>query len=139
MSRSPRVYVSILLSLEILIGIVAVLGGLVFMFFKSAEHTLFGDFIRAFVIVCNILGLGWRFQSPIINVVQFALVYGYLKRKGWAWTIGLTFSVVGILWQILLTVYVIGWIMGLVINGLIIYCLRKPEVKQFFGKDLDGN
>lgn len=139
MSKSLRVYVSILISLEILIGIVAVLGGLVFMLFKSAEHTLFGDFIRAFVVGCNILGLGWRFQSPIINVVQFVLAYGYLKRKGWAWTIGFTFSLVGILWQLLLTIYVIGWIMGLAVNGLIIYWLRKPEVRKFFGKDVDGN
>jgi hypothetical protein len=71
----------------------------------------------------------------ILGILYFAVGIGFFGGKGWAWTLGIIVSVVGIV----LDIVQIGFggyssILGLIIGILIIYYLMRPHVKAFFGK-----
>ncbi len=71
----------------------------------------------------------------ILGILYLAVGIGFFSGKGWAWTLGIIVSVVGII----LDVVQIGFggyssIVGLIIGFLIIYYLMRPHVKAFFGK-----
>lgn len=78
--------------------------------------------------------------------------YGLLKGKGWAWTITVVLSIVSVVIRIIsviptsmfnasfpsdmnaLVSRIIAHIVGLAINGVILYYLYRPNVKAYFGK-----
>lgn len=67
----------------------------------------------------------------LLGLLSFVFAYGLLNGKGWAWTITLIFSILGIL------INLVGLpvtILGLAINVIVIYYLTRPYVKAFFGK-----
>jgi hypothetical protein len=71
----------------------------------------------------------------ILGILYLAVGIGFFGGKGWAWTLGIIVSVVGII----LDIVQIGFggyssIVGLIIGLLIIYYLMRPHVKAFFGK-----
>ena len=67
----------------------------------------------------------------IIGIASFAVAYGYLNGRGWAWTLGLVIAALGLLMGIL---SLPEGVVGLPIDALIIYYLTRPHVKRFFGK-----
>jgi len=71
----------------------------------------------------------------ILGILYLAVGIGFFSGKGWAWTLGIIVSVLGIV----VDVVQIGFggyssIVGLIIGLLIIYYLMRPHVKAFFGK-----
>jgi uncharacterized membrane protein (DUF2068 family) len=63
------------------------------------------------------------------------MAYGLWKGKGWAWTITLILSYVGIALGIVSIVTGnIGAVFHLIINIIVVYYLYRPNVKMFFGK-----
>ena len=63
------------------------------------------------------------------------MAYGLWKGKGWAWTITLILSYVGIALGIASIVTGnIGAVFHLIINIVVVYYLYRPNVKLFFGK-----
>jgi hypothetical protein len=89
------------------------------------------------------VGIGYLFVS-----------YGLLKGKGWAWIITVILTIVAIVVQIVSGVTasmfnasfiddsnsfvtgIIAQIVGIAINGVILYYLYRPNVKAFFGRSL---
>jgi len=71
----------------------------------------------------------------ILGILYLAVGVGFLGGKGWAWTLGIIVSIIGIV----LDVVQIGFgaysnVLGLIIGIIIVYYLTRPDVKAFFGK-----
>lgn len=81
----------------------------------------------------------------IIGIIYFAVSYGLLKGKGWAWTITLIVTIIGLIIQIVSAIFyatithsiliaLASHIIGIIINAVIIYYLQRSYVKAFFNK-----
>jgi len=70
-----------------------------------------------------------------LGLAYFVMAFGLLKGKGWAWTITVVLSCIGIaLGLVSIVSGHIGAIFNIVINGVILYYSYRPYVKSFFGK-----
>jgi len=67
----------------------------------------------------------------ILGLISLFIAYGLWTDKGWAWTLCLVFSIIGLILSIL---SIPSGIISLIINILILYYLTRPHVKAFFGK-----
>ena len=104
--------VTIIAILLIIAGVISLVGGLILL----------------------IVLVGFIFLA--LGIAYLVMAYGLWKGKGWAWTISLILSGIGIIMGI---VYIIqdniaGGIASIIINGVIIYYLYRPNVKAYFGK-----
>jgi hypothetical protein len=99
-------------------------------------------------------GIGIVIGSIILAVgIGYLIVsYGLLKGKGWTWTVTVILTVIAIAIQIISVISssmfnasfsadmnalasgIISHIIGLAINGVILYYLYRPHVKVYFGK-----
>jgi uncharacterized membrane protein (DUF2068 family) len=71
----------------------------------------------------------------VIGIGYLAVSYGLLKGRGWAWSITLILSYIGIALAIISIVTGNFLpIINLAINIVIVYILYRPQVKAFFGK-----
>jgi len=71
----------------------------------------------------------------ILGILYLAVGVGFLGGKGWAWTLGMIVSIIGIV----LDGVQIGFgaysnVLGLIIGIIIVYYLTRPHVKAFFGR-----
>ncbi len=64
------------------------------------------------------------------GVAALIVSYGLWTGKSWAWWIYIIMLILGILSSLLSLPH---GIVGIVINGLIIYYMTRPHVKQYFG------
>lgn len=87
----------------------------------------------------SIIGIG----LIILAIVNFIVAWGLLKGKGWAWTIAVIVTIISLVIGIIIVVLngvvgdfssIIGQIVGIVINGIILWYLYRPNVKSYFGK-----
>lgn len=85
-----------------------------------------------------------------VGIGYLVVSYGLLKGKGWAWTTTVVLSIIAIIVQIISAITtasvllsydinaswagIISHIIGIAINGVIIYYLFRSHVKAFFGK-----
>jgi uncharacterized membrane protein (DUF2068 family) len=104
--------VTIIAILLIIAGVISLVGGLILL----------------------IVLVGFIFLA--LGIAYLVMAYGLWKGKGWAWSISLILAGIGIIMGI---VYIIqdnlaGGIVSIIINGVIIYYLFRPNVKAFFGK-----
>ena len=99
-------------------------------------------------------GVGIAIGAIVLAVgVGYLIVsYGLLKGKGWAWIITVMLTIIAIAVQIVSGITasmfnasfiddtnsfvtgIIAQIVGIAINGVILYYLYRPNVKAFFGK-----
>jgi uncharacterized membrane protein HdeD (DUF308 family) len=101
-----------------IVAILTVIGGLIFLGF--------GLLFLIFGIGIILLALG---------IAYMVMAYGLWKGKGWAWTITLILSAIGIVVALIsIAAGNIGAIFSIVIHGVVIYYLYRPNVKAFFGK-----
>lgn len=120
--------VTILAVLEFLIGLFSLLGGLVAVA-GAAFVGLVG--VAALAVVALALGV----FLVIMGIFSLLIGYGLWTGKSWAWTIGVIFSILGIIGGIIsLATGNTGSIVGLILQVLIIYYLTRPYVKAYFGK-----
>jgi hypothetical protein len=87
-----------------------------------------------------------------IGIGYLVVSYGLLKGMAWAWTITVILTIIAIVIQIISVVSaslvsasyfsdldalvsgIIAHIIGIAINGVILYYLYRPNVKAYFGK-----
>jgi hypothetical protein len=87
-----------------------------------------------------------------VGIGYLVVSYGLLKGKGWAWIVTVILTIIAIAIQIIsiisssmfnasfstdinaLISEIIAHIIGLAINGVILYYLYRPNVKTYFGK-----
>jgi uncharacterized membrane protein HdeD (DUF308 family) len=100
------------------IAILTIIGGIIFL-------------VSGLVLL--IIGIGIILLA--LGIAYLVMAYGLWKGKGWAWTITLILSAIGIIVAIVsIATGNVGAIISIIINGVIIYYLYKPNVKAFFGK-----
>jgi uncharacterized membrane protein HdeD (DUF308 family) len=90
------------------------------------------SFVSGLILLIILVGIVFL----ALGIAYFVMAYGLWKGRGWAWTISLILSWIGIIAGI---VYIIqdnlgGGIVNIIINGVIIYYLTRANVKAFFGK-----
>ena len=105
--------VTILAILEIIGGIIAIVSGFIVtpLFVFDAFSVVIGPILI------------------ILGIVSFFLAWGLLKGKSWAWTLALIITIISVIFD--LTSFNV---IGLVIDGIILYYLFRPHVKDYFGK-----
>src|SRR2546426_8519365 len=132
MQRPPRpIGITILAVLEILIGIVGLLGSLVIIGFSALFSTIptVGSLIGAVGLIIGGVVL-------FFSLIWLTTGVGFLHGRSWSWTLGMIFSILSLLGAIgALTIGLItGGVGGLIFWGLILYYLTRTHVKAFFGK-----
>ncbi len=121
----------------VLIGLGLLLGTLVASAEIANQLTLAGypgltglgvSLISTIVILLGVIVL-------ILGILYLAVGVGFFGGKGWAWTLGVIVSVIGIILNIVqIAVGSFGSVISLLIGLLILYYLMRPHVKSFFGK-----
>ena len=100
------------------IAILTVIGGIIFL---------------ASGLVLLIIGIGIILLA--LGIAYLVMAYGLWKGRGWAWTITLIVSAIGIIVGIASIIFDnLGGIITIIINAVVIYYLYRPNVKAFFGK-----
>lgn len=114
--------ITILAILEIILGVLYGLGGLLFLVAAGfiAEYTY-----SAIGAISSSIGTGLL----IFALVRFVLAWGFLSGQGWSRIMGLVLAVLGVL--VGLISLPIGLI-DLILNGLSIYYLTRPYVVDYF-------
>jgi uncharacterized membrane protein HdeD (DUF308 family) len=70
-----------------------------------------------------------------LGIAYLVMAYGLWNGRGWAWTITLILSVIGIVVAIASIVAGnVSAIISIIIHAVVIYYLYRPNVKAFFGK-----
>lgn len=129
--------VIIIAILQLISGIFATLGGLYILFFRSAIFQRFSasenfsqtpTFIIAFGGILLLAGL-----------IGLLIAYGLFTLKPWAWLTALVLNGLSILSSLSALLSnqsrKSGDIIGLIIAGVIVYYLLRPEVKRAFEKN----
>ena len=71
----------------------------------------------------------------VIGIASFVVAWGLLTGKGWAWIVTIIIAIISIILNIILIVSgSYESIIGLIIDGIIIYYLYRPSVKSYFGR-----
>ena len=71
----------------------------------------------------------------VLGIADFVVAWGLLKGKGWAWIVTIIINIISaVLNMISIVAGSIGSIWGLIINGIIIYYLYRPNVKSYFDR-----
>jgi hypothetical protein len=129
--------VTILAILEILIGIVGFLASLAIIGLSALASTL-----PAIGSLVGTLGLVIGGVALFFSIIWLATGVGFLHGRGWAWTLGMVFSVLSLLGAVavLAVGLVTDAIVGIFFWSLMLYYLTHSHVKVFFGKGaLSGN
>jgi uncharacterized membrane protein (DUF2068 family) len=70
-----------------------------------------------------------------IGIASFVVAWGLFKGKAWAWIVTNIITIISIILNIISVIAgSIESIVGLIINGIIIYYLYRPSVKSYFGR-----
>lgn len=108
--------------------------GLIFLImFSSLSRTApaaYEGWIGAFVTLVSLVGVALFFGG------LFSLFVGWSLWKGaeWAWTLAVILEILGIIGGILIIPY---GLIAVLVCGLILYYLFKPNVKIWFKKKLE--
>jgi uncharacterized membrane protein (DUF2068 family) len=128
----PRPFgVTILAALEVILGVLVLLGGLTIVFAGFRLSEMFPQ-VRWFP--ARMTGVG--IALLVFAVIDFALAIGIWVGKRWAWIAGLACAALGIMLGIL-SLFLrpgIGELVALVLDLVIIYYLMQPKVQAYFPK-----
>jgi len=114
--------VTILAALEIISGISAIGAGALF----GSMSDMMSDMMEIeFGAYAGAISGG----MIVLGIASFVMAWGLLKGKSWAWTITLILTIISLI-SGLVSINVIG----IIINGIILYYLYRPHVKAYFGK-----
>jgi hypothetical protein len=116
--------VAILMAIEGVILIGGGIGGIVAGGILSSEFGVVGGLIIASSSVALALG-----------IAALVIAWGLITGKGWAWIITIIISIIMVIVNIIQLVngrY--EHIIGLIINGVILYYMYRPQVKAYFGR-----
>jgi lysylphosphatidylglycerol synthetase-like protein (DUF2156 family) len=93
---------------------------------------LSGLTVLALIPILGIILAGILF---IIGLAYFAVAYGLWAGSSWAWIVTLILCGIAIIVGIgSIVIGHVGSLFLIIINGIIIYYLYQPKVKEYFGK-----
>jgi hypothetical protein len=124
MQRDRPIGITIIAILMIISGILFIIGGIGL----TALSVLSLAFLAG--------GIG----TIILGIASLVVAWGLLKGAGWAWIITLIITIISIIVNIVhLASGNTAQIIGIIINGIIIYYLYRPNVKAYFGRSRTPN
>lgn len=140
--------VTILAILNVIGGIIMIVGGLVIIAvaaFVPNLSSLDEEAAEEFESEMMMEGLSPEMFGPVVGslggisialgIASLIVAFGLFKGKGWAWTISMILAFIGIAMAVVfLALGQFGNIVSIVINGIILYYLFRPHVKAYFGK-----
>ena len=151
--------VTVIAILVVIGGIMSLFGGISLVIVGALLSTSFTDVSTTSPIIGSLFGVLSAALGAVLLVVGVGYVimsYGLLKGKGWAWTITIILTLIGIAINIIyaitggvsnmstinnmngdansFTYGIVGSVIGIAISVAIIYYLYRPRVKLFFGK-----
>ncbi|MCS7145881.1 MAG: hypothetical protein RMJ28_05020 [Nitrososphaerota archaeon] len=133
-TKTRPVGITILAVLEIIGGIIGLLGAAVFLAFGALAGVVAGEGLGPLGGLFAALGGIVGGLLLVLALVSFLLAYGFWTGKGWAWILGIIFSIIGIVVGVVTIFGDLSGIVSIVINGLILFYLFRPNVKAWFGK-----
>ncbi len=123
--------ITILAVLAAIGGIFGLLGGLALLGLGGLAASLGGAAVGGLAFVFGLLLL-------VVGVAELAFAYGAWTLKPWGWQLGVYIQVASIVIAVVEVVLgyanLTGVLLGVVINGIILYYLYQPSVKAAFGK-----
>ena len=155
MERRRPTGVTIISALAIIAGVLLILGGISLVAFApfigqinlndgiNTSNTSFSLNVNGTVVTIPknplfVLGgfIGLLGATLIVlGIADFVVAWGLLKGKSWAWIVTIIINIISAVLNIISIVAgSIGSIWGLIINGIIIYYLYRPNVKSYFGR-----
>lgn len=70
-----------------------------------------------------------------LGIAAIIVAWGLIKGKGWAWIVTVILSIISIIMSIIaIAGGNFGAVINLVISGVILYYMYRPEVKAYFGR-----
>ncbi len=77
----------------------------------------------------------------IMAFLAFLIAYGFLKGRGWSWTLAMVLLVLSIIFSVLSWILsglnpagLVSMLIGILIPVIIVIYLTRPRVKAWFGK-----
>ena len=71
----------------------------------------------------------------VLGIARFVVAWGLLTGKGWAWIVTIIITIISIILDIILIIFgSFESVIGLIIDGVIIYYLYRPSVKSYYGR-----
>jgi hypothetical protein len=147
-SRRRPLGVTVIGILEVLAGIIGILGSITIFFASGISGAVAGGFaggVAGFAAGFFIGGF-----ALLVALITLAVGFGLLRGSGWAWTVAVIISFINLLIGIIdiaggsirsLSVGFLGSTAGLfgaigtiVISLIVLIYLYRPNVKGFFGK-----
>jgi len=151
--------VTVIAILVVIGGIMSLFGGISLVIVGALLSTSFTDVSTTSPIIGSLFGVLSAALGAVLLVVGVGYIimsYGLLKGKGWAWTITIILTLIGIAINIISAITggvsnistinnmngdsnsfiygIVGSVIGIAISVAIIYYLYRPRVKLFFGK-----
>jgi hypothetical protein len=124
--------------IEGIIGVLALLAGLLFMIGMSVVGGLANSNANAQGLGGVFAGVGIVFGVIIIliGVLYLAIAYGVWKGRSWSWMLGMIVSIIAIVFGVLgLSGGVsLTSIISLALPIVVVYFLWQPEVKRWLGR-----
>jgi hypothetical protein len=103
--------VTIIAVLMIIGGILSIIGGIILLIFG----------IGIFLI--------------LLGIASLVIAWGLLKAKRWAWILTVIISIITIIYSIVgIATGRFDSVINLILYGIILYYLFRPDVKAYFGK-----
>jgi hypothetical protein len=74
-----------------------------------------------------------------LGIASLVVAYGMFRAKRWAWYVAVVLSIIGIIVNVISLVTsnmgaIAGALVGLAINGIVLYYLSRRNVREYFGK-----
>jgi uncharacterized membrane protein (DUF2068 family) len=74
-----------------------------------------------------------------LGIASLVVAYGLFKGKRWAWFVAVVLSIIGIVVNVISLVTsnmsaIAGALLGIAIDGIVLYYLSRRNVRQYFGK-----
>lgn len=138
-----------------LIGVLDIIAGLIFLFAGGAlfavipiissnpEQFGINSSSLPFQLLTGPLGYVIAGAGIALGVADIVIGIGLLKGKQWAWKIAVALAFISIAGDIITMVVQantsnpVGSVVGIIIDGVILYYLYRPHVKVYFGKSAE--
>jgi hypothetical protein len=122
--------IAILAVLNIIGGIFGLFGGIALAALSGTVSGLpgLGAISSGWLVAVGIFAI-------IIGILPVAVGWGFWKGSEWAWTLGVVLYIIGIIYGVVWLVQGnVSSLVSVIIGGLIVYYLFRPNVKAWFGK-----
>ena len=122
MSEKKRPTVVKILVLIVVIGsIIPILAGVMLLTGGAFESYFMQELLRGIIPTYYVL----------VGVIGLVLAWGLWIGRGWAWILALIVHIIGIIMGL---VALPTGIVGVVIDGIVVYLLMRPDTRKFCGK-----